>query len=384
MAAGLAMGLSVFAYPPLLAVDLLTSLGVLMRFRVRGLASFFFTQVVVLFVFLPYFERAGTHLGTAVEYSLTGFAHGGGWRKFELVLRDLVWLDVYPRLIPALAALSMACALRRWKRVSTALLGAFIVLVFAAYETVSFPSTWSFTYFALGGGIFYAMAPRRRRTRELFHLVWLPSVAAGFLTAWTSMSSVANAVIGSWAAGIVSTAFLFRAVPREIRSARLFAPIGVVAGLLFYLFHGAVFYCDGTYVRLTARVSSGPYRGLYTTPEKRHFLEEVTRDIHSFEDPRGRAVFYEFPAGYLITRMGAAAPDSWLRTIARRKDIYVRYYRDHLTPYNLFFAFHLLDDGYPSPVTYDPKDPLLTYIHESHHRIATRDHYEIFRTSSLN
>ena len=387
----IAAGLASFAYPPLILAGIFLSVILLARSHPNNLKTTLKTilvigagYVLVAATFLPYLLNAGDRLTDAVRYTLTAHHHGGGWLKLKSIFFDVFWWDVARGLWLALAALGTSAIFARRRPVLEAVaLALFPMLLAYAYREYIFPSVWFMSYFTLAGGLFFLLSDRSTSQDHLFWAGWAPSIVAGFITGWTSASSAANVVIGFWAAGILTAAFLMSAITRATRGTRLASlPVvtqtSVILILIANLFLGQVFYCDADLSQLTERISAGPYRGFFTTPAKAKYLDGITRDIQRLDNKEGRVLFYEFPAGYLLTSMRPAANSAWIRTESLGKNYYARYYRDHLSPLNLVFVFHTVDLGFPSPVTYNENDPLVALLRQTHHLILHRWNYDVF------
>jgi hypothetical protein len=89
-------------------------------------------------------------------------------------------------------------------------------------------------------------------------------------------------------------------------------PLVAVNGVLVFALYNGV-YREPTIDRLTERVASGPYAGLYTTPTKLRILDEVQVDLARFENAHGKLLIYDsFSGGYLLTAMRPATTSIWL------------------------------------------------------------------------
>ncbi len=390
VAANAALALSEFAYPPIfLAGICFIALSFQRQARDRRfiLIASLSTHLAVALLFLPHLWRLGSSLIPSLVYSWTAQHHGGGLTKFIYVLSFLLRNVLSAEVLLSFALIALSFGLRNRRPLTAAIaLTAFPVLLFAGYRNWAYPSTWFFTYFAMAGPILYSFGRRGEARRLLLFAVWLPSALAGLITAWVSAGSPANIIIGFWGGGIVSALFFIEAVEHLTRTSpqrlRTFlssaAPAIVLGGLVLFLFVGQVFYCDGEFFRLTETIPQGPFRGLHTTVEKRKYLAEISDDIRALENPLGRIVFYEFPAGYLLTKMRPGVNSAWMRTVSLGKRFYANYYRDQLGPHDLVFAIHLIDHGYPSPIHYPAEDPFIRFVQGSHRLVLDRGRYQVF------
>lgn len=84
----------------------------------------------------------------------------------------------------------------------------------------------------------------------------------------------------------------------------------VIAGLVS---QWAAAYREAPMRQLTARVQSGPNRGLFTTPQRRALIEGLSADLDALTSPSDRIRSLALPAGYyLLSRVPPASPSVWL------------------------------------------------------------------------
>jgi len=374
-AAMAALALCELTYPPLVLPGLLF-LALFWRrspTRRKGLLKAYLVAHLILFLAcLPLLQQAGMKLIDAYIYTAHAHHHGGGLGKGKIILEFIVKSMFTPAGLLGYATLILAALTGRrlW-------LALFPFCLAYNFHTWGFPSVWIFIQLSVAGPVFYLLGRREGADTELLKLVWLPSFVAGLLTAWMSSSSPANLIIGFWAAGIVSLFYLAR-IPRNGGAAAT-----MVAVFLAFLYVGKVFYVDGAFGRLTERVPTGPFRGLATTPEKREYLRAITDDIHRLEDPEGKIVFYEFPAGYLLTSMRIGVNSAWMRTESLGKLFYVRHYVARASDHDLVFKINIIDHGYPSWLNYSAEDPFIQLLQARFDRVLQRPNYEAFRPKGL-
>jgi hypothetical protein len=175
----------------------------------------------------------------------------------------------------------------------------------------------------------------RPGARLLFAGVWLPSLLAGLTTAYSSANGATNLGIGFFPAAIVTLVYLVWALeeiaPGTAELPRRLAalPLVVTAGLLA-LFEVVPVYRDGGITTLDARIGSGPFAGLLTSPRKRAFLQSLEHDLAGV-GPRCTILFLDdFPAGYLLTRARPDTNAAWVATVAPSQ---VAPYQDQLLAY---------------------------------------------------
>ncbi len=377
--ASLCLALSVFAYPPLAGAALVFGyLNLKDRKDPKLLGSACLGIAIVALTYLPFFQRVGADLSYSLVYSWSAHHHGGGLSKLVYVFQFQAMT-----LFSLGGFLSLVCLALAYRLKSASFLVVYPALLFLTFRNWIYPSEWVFGYFALAAPVFFLLGPRTKTARQLFRQGWLPSALAGLTTAWVSSGSPVNLIIGLWGGGILSAYFFFEAIshtsrPKERSALTVLAPSILLGGFTLFLFVGQVFYCDGVLPRLTQKIEAGPFKGLYTTAEKYEYLTEITSDIRKLENLKGKIVFYEFPAGYLLTEMRAGVNSAWLRTESTGKRFYVKYFREHASPEDLIFAIRLIDHGYLSPIEYSPDDPFLNEVKKSRRLVLSKPRYDVF------
>jgi len=157
-----------------------------------------------------------------------------------------------------------------------------------------------------------------RRCLVLWGLV--PALCAGVVAAYASANGFVSAWVGlapSVLIACIATGLAVRpspADPTERTSAawlRLTPVIAVlVAGLLF---QWAAAYAEAPVPQLTARVRTGPYRGLFTTPQRRVLVQGLAADIGTWATRDDKILFLQLsPGGYLLSTVRPAGPSVWL------------------------------------------------------------------------
>jgi hypothetical protein len=329
--AGACHGLAVFAYP-----SLVVAVAACFAFRL-ALAPQRRRKESVAFA-LPALAVAGAAMGTVVavaglHHVVSGYrrssdylGHSGSAGKLVDVLHhQWTTLHFWYVLFPALALLGLVW--RRHRRLAPLLLVPLPLLVLPGSLYHSFdspPYTATLEYVAHYGALalpLLALVWHRPEARRLFVAVWLPALAAGLTTGYSSTNGGVNFGIGFFPAVFVTTAFLLWTF-EDSRAARtpprpVFWPAVLVPALLVIL--GGQVYRDGAFSDLSAIVSSGPYAGLRTSLNKKLFLEQFERDLARV-GPRCRIVFFkDFPAGYLLTRARADTNSAWIATLTGTK-----------------------------------------------------------------
>lgn len=319
--AGLCGGLAALAYPPLVLPVMVLGLVLLWMPGEKRLLDFVHYLAgggLVAVAVTPYLVRAGMGpLRVMVESGMM-LAPRTPSRFFDLVLAMWTHSPVSFWVLPAIAiALSGLKTHSKW---------AVWVLPFVVTSlALAFPSGLGsqhsvVIYAGLYAPAFLVLLWQDSFCRALFFVVWIPSVLAGLVTAYTSTNGEPNAAIGLFPAAMLFLVYQAVAVERLSRDAELspsmtpmlmLGPAVLVLSLLAR-FNYAV-YRDSPVQDLVVRVETGPYRGLWTTGERANLVRELEQLVRRYENPAGRIfVYWESPAGYLFSsRMQPAANTVW-------------------------------------------------------------------------
>ncbi|MBK0391949.1 hypothetical protein [Ramlibacter algicola] len=249
-------------------------------------------------------------------------AQGGGAGKLVRVAADFV------RLTPQLGALVASAFIAAcFARLDARLLGAALVLVCAVLwqmiEGANGTSTlYIVTAVAVIAPLLAPAAGDRETVRALMRGIWWPSITCALITGWSSSNGATNASIGAFPAALCTLLFLQMAWRRSAAHGVAFDVVSRVGALAAPALLGAVlltgdakdYYGDPAQRQaLTQRVTWGPYKGLFTTPERARALEEfrvkVLPQVRSDDRP---VVFDALPGGYLLFGLPAATNSVWL------------------------------------------------------------------------
>ena len=147
----------------------------------------------------------------------------------------------------------------------------------------------------------------------------VPAMCAGVVTAYASANGFVSAWVGvaptvmiaCIATGLSARSPVARSVGRKgVWLGAASVVVVITAGLVF---QWVAAYSEAPMRQLTARVQSGPYRGLLTTPERRAFVQGLSADIGAVARPSDRIqVLGLSPAGYLLSPVPPAGASVWL------------------------------------------------------------------------
>jgi len=394
--AGICLGLAAFAYPPLLlAVAASCALRLLLaRGGRRGEALVALPALAIpVLGFGALVALAGLHqVVSDYRRSSRFLGQAGGVTKLHLIATHLgaTTFPLWYLAAAGLALLALSWA-RGWGRIAALLVVALPLTVLPPRLTtfstsLDFVAHVGFVALPLLGGLW-----RRREAVELFVAVWVPALLAGLLTSYSSANGGVNFGVGFFPAVIVTLVFSAWSID-ELVATRLpfeLAPALIVATLLLYV--GIVpVYRDAGLSTLHARVTAGPYAGLFTNRAKRSFLGRLGRDLAGVNAGCTIAFFDDFPAGYLLT---PARPDTnavWTATVPRRltfayhQDL-VRYYDRHGFP-DVVVLMRRIPFALPRSARrerYKAADPLIVAIRShGYRRSARRIDYVVYRRST--
>ena len=339
-ASGLALAAAVFAYPPLFVPALVFAALLLRDSRSpRGRIAFLtagtvgaLAALVVLLAFGP------GNVESSVRYTRDAGATGGIDKLGQVAsgavtgIRDVV--DAVPHI-------------------------------------TAFPFTSYFvTYTALAGALLFRSGRLEPPARRLLVLVWTPSLVAGLATAYSSTNAFLDATIGLIPAFLVTIA-LARSV---------WVPAAAVVLLL--VFQWGFVYRDKPVGDLSCRVQSGPYRGIFTTPERCAFVRQLEADLKRHRSGRRSVLFYPgFPAGALLSDLRPVGPATWMDPIGSHPGLDRSVYTSHLAkPENrpdLVFEMRSVPGGSFADVGGEAPDVRALLERLRYREVAARERYRV-------
>lgn len=126
--------------------------------------------------------------------------------------------------------------------------------------------------------------------------------------------------------------------------------------------HYTTVYRDGSIAALSSRVEKGPYKGIYTTKERKNYLEEMTDLMLTFQEKdKTVCILHHSNFAYLMLDMIPATPTTW--------GLY-----PHIDNQNVFFKYFSLSD------THIPDIIFIVNVPEEHNSDAQSEEYYLSRT----
>lgn len=324
---GISNGLAVLSYPTMLIPAIFFILIFLFLMpsdeKLQGFLGFSLGTLLVALFIIPILTHAGlANLQASLEYINSLGYQNGGTAKLINVLSDF-W-NSYPHKILLGFVLSFIYIAFKIKPVFSSCALLLVPLVISDISGFNGDYTASMkyiSYYSLLAPYFLLFIGNRKFVNQLFAGVWMPSFVAGMTTAWSSSNGYINAAIGLFPASLVTSIFLIVLI-LEISSKGgtndskyniLYVSLLILFISIFLVFQYSSVYRDDKIAELHAKVESGPYSGLYTTEEKKKYIDDLTSDIKSVVRPHDRIlVFDNFPAGYLLSSIRPATNTLWL------------------------------------------------------------------------
>ena len=328
VAAGVAQALAAFAYPTLIVALPVTAVCLVvavpdrrlpaLRAWALGALATLAAEAILLMSF-----GAGNVL-RSLRWQLHGWHQlndTSGPAKLEgLVSGVLRHLQLYPLVV--VAALLVWLAYRRWPVARLALVLTPLALLPFGEQLVSAADGFAVIY-GLAAPYFYLFVPDERRALATRLLVWgyLPALAAGLVSGYSSASGWLQMDVGLLSAMVVSGVLLALALApragdgRRLRTALPGLALACLGGILAVTVVYQYQYLPRAvpYSQLTVTLHRGPYAGIRTTPVRAAYLEQLSADLSTVAAPSDRLlVFYQEPAFYLFWPHRMAANSVWV------------------------------------------------------------------------
>jgi len=339
--AGAAQMLGVAAYPTLalvLPVWALCLLAVTGGGRLRALAAWAAGAAVTGVAFAAVLVSFGVgNVARCVRYQVADarrMGQGGGFEKIHLVVSGPIRLITSRPYILVIALLVYLIHQRRpgVRRLLVVLLP---LALLAGGERDLLNSAGFAIMYGLLAPYLYLYVGRERRATATKLLVWgfVPALAAGLVTGYTSAVGYPNCAVGFIPGMFVSAAlFAFAMEPRAQQAERRVRPLitrvvaaldrltpeltllalaAIIAVTIVFQFQYLPRFVP--YSQTTKRMDFGPWAGIYTTPQRYAYLEQFTSDLNTYAKPGDRILFFSgFPAGYLMWPYRMAANTVWI------------------------------------------------------------------------
>ncbi|HYI10857.1 MAG TPA: hypothetical protein VEK57_17485 [Thermoanaerobaculia bacterium] len=313
--AGPALIVGAFAYPTLIVPGTLsafvTAVWLARQGRKQDWRAFVYGWLAsAVIAFLVVASLGWDNLATSLLYMLRHARHGGDQGKLETLwtaLRTSAPYETWKLYLLGITGLT-TIFVRKYRWLGLAVMNVLLASFRdrSDWRVVASVTTYAALYLAPVA----AVAAWRRGGAPIAAIVLFPGLAAAFITAWTSSNGFPNAMIGAYT---VLTAALVLAVMAAEDLGKTIIPL--VTAIIIATTASSIFsfvYVDSELPYLTARVPSGPYAGLYTTPQRRDFVAQIAADVARHAKGK-KALFYDsFPAGYLFVDTAPRIEGTWI------------------------------------------------------------------------
>ncbi|MBX3203331.1 MAG: hypothetical protein KF894_34725 [Labilithrix sp.] len=229
-------------------------------------------------------------------------------------------------------------------------------------------------YLGLLVAFFLFFVEWKREGRVLLLAGWIPSAFAGFITAFaTSNPGCVNGAMGLFAAACL--AMVVAPIGADVTS---LPPLGRLIGVLVMSalplstvsVNLTTTYRSGEIATHTARVKTGPYKGIWSAPATVQRAEAMTRDVRdTIGDAERMLVYYDFPAPYLAAMARPAMPTVWTDTRAKIH-LLLPYYQQHRTGNGIVFVVNGMANFCPE---------LEAMVHQPDRLLKNGGWYRIYR-----
>ncbi|MBX3191381.1 MAG: hypothetical protein KF819_30565 [Labilithrix sp.] len=347
--AGLAHGAAAFAYPTMSVAAVTTACVIAVLAgaeRVRATLCYAAGGLLFALIISPVFVSAGVaHLREVVAYTTVGDQMAMATTT-RLATLGGAWLDMNRQL--ALAAFVVAFAmvlLRRWPTLVGLGLPFIPLLAHGSVVPTRNLAVMGFmsTFAVLGPLLCFGLRDRPT-ARVMLVGIGVPATVSGVITCWTSTNTVLASAIGLYPLAHLASIALAMLVDQTTKQWRLrwLRPPMALSPVIFL--YAALGYAtaDKTCIReaplsaMTSVVAEGPYKGIYTTPERKAALAELSAAVLANAQQASRALFYfDFPAGYLVSYRRPLITSAWTFALPSHLEPDARFFRERAKPGDL-------------------------------------------------
>lgn len=424
---GLLHGLAIISYPTLLIPSALFILILLFLSPVKKMPAFlgFCTggALVALLLLLPLFIRAGTaNLKAVFDHAvLIREANRGAGATYQIskVVSNLY--HHYPNKVLSLSVLTGMFIGFKIKPVFFKYILLLIPLLPVSLSGLDWVgnSLVYISHYGLLAFCFIFLLKDNKFAKQLFYYVWIPSFIAGMTVAWTSGNGFIMAGIGLFPASIITTVFLvilfkkyllenslidskldmrlrhitnFRILGKSLKLLisgfsrflnykRLYITVPILILSILVIFQYSAVFRDDKITELNTRIKFGPYKGLYTTREKKEYLYDLSSDLALVTQPDKKILFYnDFATGFLLTPMSPATNTVWLHPTINRQSIINYYQKNNAEPDIAVRMKEILWKNTTWKLNHPKNDPVDNLITSSEYeKIVSKKNYDIYQ-----
>lgn len=203
--------------------------------------------------------------------------------------------------------------------------------------------------------------------------VFVPSFFSGIVAGVSSNVGFTNSQVGLVPAFLVGLVFVALSFDSKSLFEKILKSLCLGVPIIFVFFTDITIWDESPSKDLIVKVAEGPFKGLYTTAEKKEYLHQVSQDILTSLDSKGPLLIYpNFTAGYLIAGVPPATGVIWYQNPKGGVDeIWAKAYQNEMGPNSRFLKMKW---WYASPKLKHQNqfisDNPMTQLIEQHHSLV--------------
>lgn len=425
--AGICHGLSVFAYPNLLIPVLVYFLGLsfinyknikkIFYYILGGLIPASLLLSLIIHAGIDNFLFALNYAKKIISYIYNDRTLIGNART---IFKSLLWQD-YPHYLLMyliISSLLITSLIFRKNKQLLKILSFTIFLIPAFGLKANFIEAYSglssrFYMFYFSYGFIYLIflhfiskskflnnQHNENNDTLIFYLIWFSCFFAGITMAFASGNSYRNLGVGMLGCGIITliygVSFLDsnndhnQTIKNNNIHQTLFISLAVLL-CLFFQYSGfsknQLVYRDANIPQLTKKTDFGPFKGIYTTPEKNQYFEQIYQDIKSLEFNDWKILVYQnnLPAIYLLTSLKPATRVTFsvpnYAEISKEKEYICKNKAQRIIAVKVNQVLNWVLEGVTDDLVNDPINKLIQQSEIT--KIIDRDNYSIYVVEKL-
>lgn len=250
-----------------------------------------------------------------------------------------------------------------------------------SFRHVSSQNLHFISYIAWLAPVYFLFLDKEKKNLYLLSIVWVPSFIMAFILSFTSAGGAQNLSLGFYPASIITFIYYFQACSNK-RKIWFFPLYGIIFYLIYLQY--VVIYRDENFLQLKVQIQEGPYKALFTTLEKKNFIDEVKKQLTVLETQNGKSksilFAYSFSGGYLMSNLIPSTPSIWLLP-----PIPNEFYKSYFNTYNrknpdFIFIMKRIPYGTEWYEPFGAKTmPIVSFLQENkYHKIYESKNFDIF------
>ncbi len=282
-------------------------------FRHYITGSLVFVALVLLFMLIFGFEN----IKNSYHFSTQAQTFGGS-SKLAMIWGEFLGYWRRPLLVALWAGACLVTGLAGRLNWAVAMGGFAVTQDFIIPEEVAYGLHQRFVCYGLFSAFLIAVDRkgwRDQENRTWICRLWIPSFVAGCALSFVSSNGLLMAPLG-WIGCLIYTFWrMMRHGRPKTLALKEWRWAVQTAAALFILVQAQVFtlthfYRDDSLLRLDTRIEDGPFAGIYTTHQRRNFINGFRESMAQLGAKPGESVFiYDmFAAGYLLTSLKPNGP----------------------------------------------------------------------------